>query len=129
MSHEPIVFVVDDDASVQRALTRLLSSQELKVRTFNSGEEFLEAFEPAQPGCLVLDVGMPGMSGTALSDILCARGASMPVIFITGHVDGSQMADTVRNGAFGFLEKPFRGHALLSTVQRAIEYDAKQRKA
>jgi len=125
----PIVFVVDDDESVRGSLRFLLRSTGLESHAFASGLEFLAAYDPAQPGCLLLDVRMPGMSGLELQQELNLRGAVIPVIFITGHGDIPMAVEAMRHGAHDFLQKPFRDQDLIERVQRAIAKDTKARAA
>jgi two-component system, LuxR family, response regulator FixJ len=125
----PTVFVVDDDESVRGSLRFLLRSAGLESRAFGSAPEFLSAYDPAQPGCLVLDVRMPGMSGLELQQELNLRGAVIPVIFITGHGDIPMAVDAIQHGAHDFLQKPFRDEDLIERVQQALAKDAKARAA
>jgi FixJ family two-component response regulator len=121
----PKVFVIDDDASVLKSLSRLLRSSGLEAQTFESAEQFLERNHYEGVGCIILDVEMPGLSGTALQDRLNASGLSMPVIFITGHGNISMGVGAMKKGAVDFLTKPFDDEALLGAVQKAIETDAR----
>ena len=123
----PTVFVVDDDESVRGSLRFLLRSVGLESRAFGSAPEFLTAYDPAQPGCLVLDVRMPGMSGLELQQELNVRGAIIPVVFITGHGDVPMAVEAMQHGAHDFLQKPFRDEELIERVQRALAKDAKTR--
>jgi len=125
----PTVFVVDDDEGVRNSLRFLLKSVGLTTRTLDSASEFLEAYKASQPGCLVLDVRMPGMSGLELQQQLNLRGAVIPVIFITGHGDIPMAVEAMQQGAFDFLQKPFRDQDLIDRIQRALERDAKNRAA
>ena len=125
----PTVFVVDDDESVRGSLRFLLRSAGLESRAFGSAPEFLGAYDPAQPGCLVLDVRMPGMSGLELQQELNLRGAVIPVIFITGHGDIPMAVEAMQHGAHDFLQKPFRDEDLIERVRRALAKDAKARAA
>jgi len=125
----PTVFVVDDDEGVRNSLRFLLKSVGLATRTLDSASEFLDAYKPSQPGCLVLDVRMPGMSGLELQQQLNLRGAVIPVIFITGHGDIPMAVEAMQQGAFDFLQKPFRDQDLIDRIQRALERDAKNRAA
>jgi FixJ family two-component response regulator len=121
------VFVVDDDDAVRNSLKLLLKSAGLQAEVFGSAPEFLSKYEQAQPGCLVLDVRMPGMSGLELQQELSLRGATIPVIFITGHGDIPMAVEAMQHGAFDFLQKPFRDQDLLDRVQRALTRDAENR--
>jgi len=118
------VFIVDDDEAVRDSLRLLLKSIGLPVRTFASAQEFLPSYEVSQPGCLVLDIRMPGMSGLELQQQLNLRGATIPVVFITGHGDIPMAVEAMQHGAFDFLQKPFRDQDLIDRVQRALERDA-----
>jgi two-component system, LuxR family, response regulator FixJ len=123
------IFVVDDDEGVRNSLKFLLKSVGLATRAFASADEFLAAYRPDQPGCLVLDVRMPGMSGLELQQQLNVRGAIVPVIFITGHGDVPMAVEAMQQGAFDFLQKPFRDQDLIDRIQRALESDVKNRAA
>jgi two-component system, LuxR family, response regulator FixJ len=123
----PTVFVVDDDEGVRNSLRFLLKSVGLTTRALGSAGEFLEAYKHNQPGCLVLDVRMPGMSGIELQQQLNLRGATIPVIFITGHGDIPMAVEAMQHGAFDFLQKPFRDQDLIDRIQRALERDTRNR--
>ena len=123
----PTVFVVDDDEAVRNSLRFLLKSVGLATRTLASAAEFLETYSPSQPGCLVLDVRRPGMSGLELQQQLNVRGAVIPVIFITGHGDIPMAVEAMQHGAFDFLQKPFRDQDLIDRIQRALAKDARNR--
>lgn len=115
---KPVVCVVDDEESVRRALRRLLRSEGLEVRVFESAEEFLMS-ERDQACILVLDIRMPGMSGLELRDRLAAEGSSLPVIFITAHDDDETRTAAFAGGATAFLVKPFEDDALLTAIDDA----------
>jgi two-component system, LuxR family, response regulator FixJ len=121
------VFLVDDDQSVRQALQWLIESIELKVAAFASADQFLEAFDPDSPGCLVVDVRMPGMSGLELQQQLTRRQCRLPVIVITGHGDVPMCVRAFEAGAFAFLEKPVNEQQLLDHIQKAIEEDRQMR--
>lgn len=121
---EPIVFVVDDDASVCKALDRLIRSVGLKAETFPSAKDFLNREAHDGPACLVLDVRMPGLSGLDLQKELAARDCSIPVIFITGHGDIPMSVKAMKAGAVDFLPKPFSDQELLDAIHAALEKDA-----
>jgi two-component system, LuxR family, response regulator FixJ len=125
----PTIFVVDDDEGVRNSIRFLLKSVGLATKTLASASEFLETYKPRQPGCLVLDVRMPGMSGLELQQQLNLRGAIIPVIFITGHGDIPMAVEAMQHGAFDFLQKPFRDQDLIDRIQRALERDAQNRAA
>jgi two-component system, LuxR family, response regulator FixJ len=126
-SRKPIIMVVDDDAGVRLAMRALLKSVGLESAAFASAQEFLAAWQPAQPGCLVLDIRMPGMSGLELQEQLNLRGAVIPVIFMTGHADVPMAVEAMQHGAFDFLQKPFRDQDLLDRIQHALLNDTKLR--
>jgi two-component system response regulator FixJ len=123
----PTVFVVDDDDAVRNSLKLLLKSVGLAAQTHGSAQEFLATYDAQQPGCLVLDVRMPGMSGLEMQQELNMRGATIPVIFITGHGDIPMAVEAMQHGAFDFLQKPFRDQELLDRVNRALTRDAEKR--
>jgi two-component system response regulator FixJ len=123
----PIVFIVDDDEAVRGSLRFLMKSVGLASQARASATEFLESYEPTQPGCLVLDVRMPGMSGLELQQQLNLRGATIPVIFITGHGDIPMAVEAMQHGAFDFLQKPFRDQDFVDRIQQALERDARTR--
>jgi FixJ family two-component response regulator len=123
MNQAPVVFVVDDDASVRKALANLLCSVGLKVQTFGTAQEFLSSERPDAPGCLVLDVRLPGLSGLDLQRQLAEAGIQLPIIFITGHGDIQMSVDAMKAGAVEFLTKPFREQVLLDAIQQAVERD------
>ena len=123
----PVVFIVDDDEAVRSSLRLLLKSVGLVPTALESAREFLDKYDPAQPGCLVLDVRMPGMSGIELQETLNRQGAVIPVIFITGHGDVPMAVEAMQAGAFDFLQKPFRDQDLIDRIQRALEKDRASR--
>jgi FixJ family two-component response regulator len=119
----PVVFVVDDDPSIRDALTSLIRSVGLHVATFGSAREFLTRQPPDAPGCLVLDVRLPGLSGLDLQRELAAAQITMPIIFITGHGDIPMTVQAMKAGAVEFLTKPFRDQDLLDAIAQAIARD------
>ena len=125
----PTVTVIDDDDAVRNSLRLLLKSVGLPTIAHASAQEFLERWDPATPGCLVLDVRMPGMSGLELQQELNRRGAIVPVIFISGHGDIPMAVEAMQHGAFDFLQKPFRDQDLIDRVQRALVTDGQNRSA
>ena len=127
MTGHPTVFVVDDDQTVRRSLQWLLESMKLRVQTHASAKDFLSAYDPTQPGCLVLDVRMPDISGLQLQEILVKRKVRLPVILITGHGDISMAVHAMKAGAFDFIEKPFKDQVLLERVQQCLALDGRQR--
>jgi FixJ family two-component response regulator len=122
------VFIVDDDNGVRGSIRLLLKSVGLQTTPFASAQEFLAAYTPAQPGCLILDIRMPGMSGLELQQELNRRGAVIPVIFISGHGDIPMAVEAMQQGAFDFLPKPFRDQDLIDRVQRALQRDTEYRR-
>jgi two-component system response regulator FixJ len=124
---EPIVFVVDDDRAMRDSLRWLLESIGLSVRTYATAADFLSDHDPAQPGCLVLDVRMPGMSGLDLQTELAKRGSELPTIVVTGHAEVAMAVRAVKAGALDFIEKPFSDQLLLDRVRQALEIDRQSR--
>ena len=120
MEYEGTVFIVDDDEDIRGSLRRLLAQVELNVVEFSNASDFLEAFDPAVSGCLLLDIRMPGVSGTELQRRMLQRDISLPIVFVTGHADVETAVDCMKRGAFDFIEKPFRAQRLLDTIQRAL---------
>jgi two-component system response regulator FixJ len=124
---EPTVFIVDDDQAVARSLRWLIEIVRLGVETFASPQAFLDDYDASKPGCLVLDVRMPGISGLELQERLAARRINIPIIFITGHGDVQMAVRALQAGAFDFVEKPFNDQDLLDRIQKAIAFDAERR--
>ena len=122
-----VVFVVDDDSSMRDSLRRLISSVGFKVEVFPSAKAFLGARKPDVPGCLVLDVRMPGLSGLDLQRELAATDAELPIIFLTGHGDIPMSVRAMKAGAVEFLTKPFREQELLDAIRSGIERDRTMR--
>jgi two-component system response regulator FixJ len=125
---QPIVFLVDDDASARKSLKFLVESIGLEVETYDSAIDYLEAYDPDKAGCLVLDVRMPRMSGLELQQKLATSGIRIPIIFVSGHADIDMASRAFRAGAFDFVEKPVNNQELLERIQQAIERDASWRK-
>ena len=124
---QPIVFIVDDDVSMRRALTNLFESVGLKVEAFGSAPQLLQAKPPQVPSCLVLDIRLPGASGLELQSDLAKANIHTPIIFITGHADIPMTVRAMKGGAIDFLTKPVRDQDILDAVQAAIERDRKRR--
>lgn len=116
----PIVYIVDDDPSVRRALLRLVGSVGLDAAAYQNAHEFLDAFDPARPACLLLDLRLPQMSGLELQSELQARGAELPTIIITAYGEVSSAVRAMKAGAIDFIEKPFNEAALLERVHQAV---------
>lgn len=127
-SHQPTVFAIDNDGSHRASLRWLLDSAHLPWEEFDSAEEFLEAYDVERPGCLVLDVRLPGMSGLALQEVMRARRVRLPVIVTTGFADVSTAVAMLKRGAVDFFEKPYSDQLLLERVQEAVELDARLRR-
>ncbi|MGA2341550.1 MAG: response regulator transcription factor [Steroidobacteraceae bacterium] len=121
------VYIVDDDDGMRRALGLLLNTVGYKTAAFANPKEFLEKFKPDIAACLVLDIRMPGMSGLELQQHLNRMGAMLPVIFITGHGDVPMAVQAMKEGAFEFIEKPFRDQDLLDRVNHALQQDRENR--
>ena len=123
-----VVFVIDNDPSMRAALEDLVGSVQLEVRLFASPQEFLASKQPDVPGCLVLDVRLPGMSGLTFQNELARMGVDLPVIFITRHGDIRMSVRAMKAGAFDFLTKPFRDQDVLDAIQAAIERNRDRRR-
>jgi two-component system response regulator FixJ len=123
----PVVFVVDDDPAMRDSLRWLIESTGLHVETFADAATFLARIRPDVPGCLVLDVRMPGMSGLDLQAELGRRGIGLPTIVVTGHAEVSMAVRAVKAGALDFIEKPFSDQLLLDRVRQGIDFDRQQR--
>jgi FixJ family two-component response regulator len=123
-----VVFVIDDDPSMRAALEDLVGSVGLQVRPFASPQEFLACKRPDAPGCLVLDIRLPGMSGLTFQQELAKGGVALPVIFITGHGDIPMSVRAMKAGAIEFLTKPFHDQDLLDAIHTAIERDRDRRR-
>jgi len=124
----PKVFVVDDDEAARDSLCLLVRSVGLEVETHDSAQSFLDAFDPTQPGCVLLDIRMPGMSGLDLLSRLRGEGALIPIIIITGHGDVPMAVRALKAGAIDFLEKPFNDQVMLDCVHHALERDVQGRR-
>jgi FixJ family two-component response regulator len=124
----PVVFVIDDDESMRRGLTNLFESVGLRVEAFGSAPELLQRKLPDVPGCVVLDVRLPGMSGLDFQDLLEKAAIHVPIVFMTGHGDIPMSVKAMKAGAADFLTKPFRQQEMLDAVTAAIERDRKRRK-
>jgi FixJ family two-component response regulator len=120
---DAVVFVVDDDSSIREAIKSLVTLSGLRVETFGTAPEFLRSKRPNLPGCMVLDVELPGLSGLDLQRELAAHGIKLPIIFITGYGDIPMSVRAMKAGATEFLTKPFRDQDLLDAIQQALERD------
>jgi len=114
------IFIVDDDKAVRDSLSWLISSVGLNVETFSSAQDFMNAYDPMRPGCLLVDVRMPGMSGLELQKRLAENPHCLPVIVVTGHGDVQMAVRAMKDGAFDFIEKPYNDQILLDLVQKAV---------
>ncbi len=126
LTHKPVVFLVDDDPAILKALPRALKRHGLDVQAFESAREFLEVYDK-EPGCLILDLSMPDMTGLELQRELIRLEIEIPIIFITGHGGVSESVQALRAGAIDFLEKPFLPEVLLQRIDEAITQDLKVR--
>ena len=124
----PVVFIVDDDANVRRSIQDLLASVSLQSEAFATPREFLDSKRANSPGCLVLDVRLPGMNGLDFQRALAEAGVCLPIIFITGHGDVPMSVQAMKSGAVEFLMKPFRSQELLDAIQQALDRDREFRK-
>jgi FixJ family two-component response regulator len=125
---QPVAFIIDDDATVRESVADLLSSVGVAARTFGSTREFLDSTRPNSPGCIVLDVRLPGPSGLEFQSSLVRSGVDLPVIFITGHGDIPMSVRAMKSGAVEFLTKPLREQELLDAVHLGIERDRVRRR-
>jgi FixJ family two-component response regulator len=123
----PTVFIVDDDAGVRDSLAMLLELKGFHTRTFAAADAFLAEYRPEWPGCLVLDLRMPGMSGLELQAELARRGSTLPVIIITAHGDVATTRSALKGGAVDFIEKPIDDEALVAAIAAALDRDARER--
>jgi len=127
--YNPIVFLVDDDEAVRDSLGLLMKSVALTSRSYASANEFLAEYDPDCPGCLILDIRMPGMSGMELQQKLIEMRAILPIIFITGHGDIPMAVEAMQRGAVDFIPKPFRDNELLDRINKALEDDRENRES
>ena len=124
---EPVAYVVEDDESIRTLWRWLMESNGIAVRTFASAAEFIAEYRAGSPGCLILDLRLPGMSGRDLQDHLKAKGIAIPIVFVTAHGDVRTAVTALNEGAFDFIEKPFSYRQALATVRKAFERDAEDR--
>lgn len=125
---QPTVFVVDDHPGMRRSLCFLIRSAGLAAEPFASAEEFLGAYDPSRPGCLVLDLQMPGMDGLQLLERMAANGDSRPIIILTGYADVPTAVRAMKAGAVDFLQKPFKQQELIERVRQSVGLDAEWRR-
>jgi len=126
---KPTVFIVDDDAAIRFAMAALMESVNLEHEIFGSADEFLEEVSNHRPGCLVLDIRMPGLGGLELQEELIKQDNSLPIIFITGHGDVPMAVEAMQKGAVDFIQKPFRDQELLDRIREALVTDKERREA
>jgi FixJ family two-component response regulator len=126
-TRKPMVYIVDDDDGMRRALGILMSTVGYQPAAFAGPREFLAKYDPMQPGCLVLDVRMPEMSGLEVQQNLNRNGSMLPVILVSGHGDIPMAVQAMKDGAFDFLQKPFRDQELLDRINAALKVDAENR--
>lgn len=122
-----LIRIVDDDAEMRESLEFLLSTEGWKSRSYASAEAFLETDDVMVPGCLILDIRMPGLSGLQLQELLKKKDYSLPILFITAHGDITMAVEAVKNGAFDFLPKPLDDEKLLASVEKAIALAPRER--
>ena len=127
MSEDPVVFVVDDDPALRDSIALLARAEGLAARTFDSAQSFLDAWDRSEPGCLIVDFRMPGLSGLDLQERLAGDGDAPPIIFLTGHGTVPAAVHALKAGAMDFLEKPFDPATLLARVQEALARDRRRR--
>jgi FixJ family two-component response regulator len=127
MAGEPTVYVVDDEADVLRALSRLLRSEGLPVHTFDDPCAFVAYLQPQHPGCVVLDLSMPELDGLAVQRVLSEKGCGQPVILLSGNADSAASASALQQGAVDFLSKPVDGDVFLRAVRAALAADGDAR--
>ena len=127
MADGPIVYVIDDDPSMRNAIEDLLQSVGLGIRVFPSAQEFLKAARPDAPGCIVLDVRLPGQSGLDFQRQISGTAMELPIVFITGHGDVPMSVRAMKSGAVEFLTKPFRDQELIDAIHAALERDRARR--
>jgi FixJ family two-component response regulator len=121
------IFIIDDDEAVRDSIALLLKSEGYLVKTYESGIRFLEEVSPYTPGCIVVDIRMPSMTGLELADELNNRNTSMPILFITGHGDVPMAVEAMKKGALEFIQKPFDDQELIDKVDEALNIDAENR--
>jgi len=123
----PTVFIVDDDPAIRFAMQALMDSVDIPHEILASGDEFLDKVGGQRPGCLVLDIRMPGLGGLELQEELLKRGSTLPIIFITGHGDVPMAVEAMQKGAVDFIQKPFRDQDLLDRIREALKTDQERR--
>ena len=123
----PTAYVVDDDEAIRTLWRWLMESNGIAVRTFATAVEFIESYDPGAPGCLVLDLRLPGMSGLELQEHLKNKGVEIPIVFVTAHGDVATAVTAIKGGAIDFIQKPFSYREVLSVIRQALQRDAEIR--
>ncbi len=126
-AQSPTAYVVDDDEAIRSLWRWLMESNGIAVRTYATAMEFIEGYDPETPGCLVLDLRLPGMSGLELQDYLKKRSIQIPIVFVTAHGDVATAVTALKGGAVDFIEKPFSYRQVLSIIEKAFRRDAENR--
>ena len=124
---KPTVFIVDDEKAIIDSLTLLMKSVSLPVKSFNHAQEFIDAYSPDEPGCLLLDIRLPHITGLELQDYLNQQKYALPIIFMTGHGDIPMAVDAIKKGALDFIQKPFQAEELLKKIEAAFTVDKSRR--
>jgi len=127
MDERPTIFVIDDNKTARESLARLLQASGFRVEPYSSAQLFLEDYDPARPGCLVLDIRMPGMTGLELQERLDRKGFRIPIIIMSGHATVENVVRAIKGGAVDFIKKPYRAKVLLERIRQALEADARIR--
>jgi two-component system, LuxR family, response regulator FixJ len=127
MTEMQTVFIVDDDRGMRGALGDYLRSAKLNVETFDSARSFLAAYVPSRPGCLILDIRMPGMTGLELQEHLVLQGVPLPILVVSAHAQVADAVKSMKLGSFEFIEKPYASEFLLKRVREALEHDQRTR--
>jgi FixJ family two-component response regulator len=127
-TQKPTIFIVDDDFDVRSAIARLLSTAHYEIRTFNSAQNFIAHHNPEPPGCIILDVAMPGLTGLQLQEFLATAGNPRPIIFLTGVGDVPTSVRAMKAGAVNFLTKPVEDHELFAAIDEALRVDQLERR-
>ena len=126
-SQAPTAYVVDDDEAIRTLWRWLMESNGIGVRTFSTALEFIEFYVPNAPGCLVLDMRLPGMSGLELQEYLNRKGIDIPIVFVTAHADVATAVTAIKEGAVDLIEKPFSYRQVLTVIEKAFQRDAENR--
>ena len=127
MEMKPTIFVIDDNKAARQSLEGLLRTSGFEVESYSSAAVFLEDYDSTRPGCLVLDIRMPGMSGLELQERLTRRGIRIPIVVMSGHGSVENVVQAMKGGAVNFIQKPYRAKALLESIRQALELDARIR--